>query len=164
MTRVPKQSKTPNADPAALAQQLNTAAREATGLGVLFGQAVAKRLGIAHADLECLDMILVRGRVTAGEIATASGLTTGAVTGLLDRLERAELVRRTRDTEDRRKVHVMAQPAALRATSTHYGSLEKKMNRLIASHSPEQLLLLIDFFSRSRDIIQGEIKRLEENR
>ena len=48
---------------------------------VLFGQAVARRLGITHADLECLDMIFVRGRVTAGEISAASGLTTGAVTG-----------------------------------------------------------------------------------
>jgi DNA-binding MarR family transcriptional regulator len=157
-----KQEPNRGAGSGSLAENLNRIARESSGLGVLFGEAVARRLGIAHADLECLDMIFVRGRVTAGEIAAASGLTTGAVTGLLDRLERAKLVRRERDAGDRRKVYVTVLPAALKAARTYYGSFENEMKLLIESYTEDQLALLIDFFSRSRKIILREIQKVEE--
>src|SRR5580700_8824106 len=86
---------------------LNLAMREASGLGVLFSQEVARRLGIASTDLECLDY-LGRGPIAAGELAELTGLTTGAITGVIDRLERAGLARRSRDVADRRKVLVEA--------------------------------------------------------
>lgn len=142
------------------ARDLNRFAREAAGLGVLFGEAVAARLGITHTDLECLDMILLRGRVTAGEIAAASGLTTGAATGVIDRLERAGLVRRERDAADRRKVHVTAEPAAHKAAATYYGPFEAEMKRLAEAYTEEQRSLLVDFFARSAAILRAEIGRL----
>src|ERR1700744_359744 len=90
-------------DRSATTVSLMNSMRETSALGVLFSQAVASRLGIASSDLECLDIVVLRGPVTAGELATATGLTTGAITGVIDRLEQAGFVRRTRDAADRRK-------------------------------------------------------------
>src|SRR5262245_31160826 len=93
-----------------LVAALNVAMREASGQGMLYSQAVAQRLGINSTDLECLDYI-VRGPVTAGALAEATGLTTGAITGVIDRLERAGFAKREADANDRRKVLVRITPA-----------------------------------------------------
>ena len=129
---------------------------------VLFGQAVARRLGITHADLECLDMIFVRGRVTAGEIAAASGLTTGAVTGVIDRLERAKLVRRERDAVDRRKVYVKVLPAAPEGCIDLLWVIREADEGAVDGYTSDQLSFLIDYFVRSREIIVREIQKLDE--
>src|SRR3974377_2038020 len=76
---------------------LNAAMRDASGQGVLYSQAVAGRLGMNSTDLECLDHIL-RGPVTAGRLASLTGLTTGAITGVIDRVERGGVVQRQRET------------------------------------------------------------------
>src|SRR3979409_1184101 len=90
----------------ALAGRLMLALRRSSAAGVLHGQTVARRVGVNSTDLECLDLILMSGPSTAGEIARHTGLTSGAVTGLIDRLERLGLVERTADPADRRKVLV----------------------------------------------------------
>src|SRR6476646_8828676 len=110
-----------------LIAKLNFAMREASGLGVVFSDVVAERLGVNHTDLECLDVIVMRDRVTAGDLAKATGLTTGAVTGIIDRLEKAGLARRSRDPDDRRKVYVSVLPAAKSRAMVYYGSLEKSV-------------------------------------
>ena len=92
----------------ALVDELNNAMRDASGLGVLHSQEMARRAGISSSDLECLDVILLKGPLTAGALAEATGLTTGAVTGLIDRLERAGYARRLPAPADRRKVLVEA--------------------------------------------------------
>src|SRR5215813_7664872 len=97
-----------------LVAALNRAMRDASGQGVLYSQAVAERLGINSTDLECLDSVVLRGPLTAGELADATGLTTGAITGVIDRLERAGFARRERDKDDRRRVLVRAQQAAIK--------------------------------------------------
>src|SRR5580693_1417405 len=94
-----------------LVAALMRAMRDASGMGVLHSQAVASRLGLSSSDLECLDMIALRGPLTAGDIARATGLTTGAITGVIDRLERAGFAARAHDPADRRKVMVRALPA-----------------------------------------------------
>jgi DNA-binding MarR family transcriptional regulator len=143
-----------------LTETLNRAARQASGLGVLFGEAVAAGLGINHTDLECLGMVLLNDGMTAGEIAKASGLTTGAVTGVIDRLERAGLVHREADPRDRRKVHVRSTPKARSAGAGSYDSFGKAMDRLVESYSDGEIALLIDYFSRAHDAILAEIEKL----
>src|SRR5258708_22782388 len=69
----------------------------------LFDSVVSERAGINRTDWRCLDILGTRGPMTAGQLAAAVRLTTGAVTGVLDRLEAAGLVRRGRDTSDRRR-------------------------------------------------------------
>src|SRR5690242_15465290 len=87
-----------------LEQQFFEAVRANQSATDMFDEAVAQFLGINRTDGRCLDVIDRRGRVSAGQLANESGLTTGAVTVVIDRLERAGYVRRIRDELDRRKV------------------------------------------------------------
>jgi len=80
--------------------------RAATNRDVAFDKLAAARLGVSVTDLHCLNIVESRHGLTAGELAVESGLTTGAVTAVIDRLERAGFARRVRDERDRRKVKV----------------------------------------------------------
>lgn len=81
--------------------------REMSGLTVLFHSRIAEQMGVSVTDHKCLDIAMrAEGPLTAGQIARLSGLSTGAVTGVIDRLERRGFVRRVRDPHDRRKVLV----------------------------------------------------------
>src|SRR5258708_12971780 len=95
---------------AALLTELEHAVRRSSALGVIFGQTVASRVGISSSDLECLDFLNIEGRVTAGRLAELTGLTTGAITGAVDRLGKAGLVRRERDAQDRPTVFIPILP------------------------------------------------------
>jgi DNA-binding MarR family transcriptional regulator len=86
--------------------------REHSALTIMFHTKVAEQMGLSTTDEKCLDLaIRAEGPLTAGRIAELSGLSTGAVTGVIDRLERAGYVRRVRDPHDRRKVLVEVTPA-----------------------------------------------------
>jgi DNA-binding transcriptional ArsR family regulator len=89
--------------------------REVTRLTLVFSEQMAAQLGVSSTDLECLNLVGAGGEVTAGALATRTGLTTGAITGAIDRLERAGLVERRRDDTDRRKVIVAEKSATWRA-------------------------------------------------
>lgn len=81
--------------------------REISAMTVMFHTKIAEQMGVSATDEKCIDLIMrADGPVTAGRIAELSGLSTGAVTGVIDRLERAGFVRRVRDPHDRRKVLV----------------------------------------------------------
>ena len=80
--------------------------RAATNRDVAFDKLAAARLGVSVTDLHCLNIVEARHGITAGELAVESGLTTGAVTAVIDRLERVGFARRVRDERDRRKVKV----------------------------------------------------------
>src|SRR5271155_770968 len=85
---------------------LERALRNVSGQAVLHSEAMAERLGINSTDLECLDIIILQGPVSAGELGRASALTSGAITGVIDRFHRAGLAQREPDAEDRRMVVV----------------------------------------------------------
>jgi DNA-binding transcriptional ArsR family regulator len=88
--------------------------REVTRLTLVFSEQMASQLGVSTTDLECLNLVAGGEDVTAGALATRTGLTTGAITGAIDRLERAGLVERRRDDTDRRKVIVAEKSATWR--------------------------------------------------
>jgi DNA-binding MarR family transcriptional regulator len=123
--------------------------RDASAKGVIYSQAVADRLGIASTDLECLDVIALSGPTSAGAIADAVGLTGGAITGVIDRLERAGLARRERSREDRRKVIVRLLPAAERRIVPLFQPMESAVMKALVDYRDEELKLLLDFFHRA---------------
>jgi len=139
---------------------LNTAMREASGQGVMYSQIVARRLGINSTDLECLDHIVLRGPLTAGALAEATGLTTGAITGVIDRLERAGFAQRERDPEDRRKVSVYANPRVLERIAPLFEPMQRAASVAVAPYSDEELALLLDFFTRVRVASLGAMAEL----
>lgn len=119
---------------------------------VLNSKAVAGRFGLQSTELEALDLIFLRKRATAGELAEATGLTTGAVTALIDRLVRAGYVERLPDPKDRRKVVVRIIPQSIKEIKAFYDQVQRRMFALWAEYSEAELEVVADFLSRSTDL------------
>jgi DNA-binding MarR family transcriptional regulator len=102
---------------------------------------MASQLGVSTNDLECLNLVAGGGDVTAGALATRTGLTTGAITGAIDRLEQAGLVERRKDDTDRRKVIVVEKSATWRAHPSS-GLMRKTVAGVLARYDDEQLAFL----------------------
>ena len=139
---------------------LNRAMRDASGQGVLYSQAVAERLAINSTDLECLDFIVLRGPLSAGELAAATGLTTGAITGVIDRLERAGFARRDRHGSDRRKVLVRALPAVERRIGPLFQPMERGAMSVLTQCSDKELAFMLDGFTRLGEAATMAITKL----
>jgi DNA-binding MarR family transcriptional regulator len=131
----------------ALLRELEEAMRRSSAQGVIFGQTVANVAGISGSDLECLDFLNLEGRVTAGRLADVTGLTTGAITGVVDRLEKAGLVRRERDEADRRKVFIVTVPENIAGIGRFYVPMQQAMQKLWSTYSDAELQLLLRFAS-----------------
>ncbi len=138
--------------------QLSRVIREATALGQMFSAEIAAKFGLGSSDLEYLDIVSMRGRLTAGELAEATGLTSGAVTGIIDRLERAGFARRERDAEDRRRVFVTARPDGLARLWEHYRPMSEAIAELTGRYSDAEIAAFLDYFARSRDIMRTALK------
>jgi len=144
---------------AALLQELEEAMRRSSAQGVLFGQTVANAIGISGSDLDCLDFVNLEGRVTAGRLAEVTGLTTGAITGVVDRLEKAGLVRRERDETDRRKVFIVVVPENAASIGRFYVPMQKAMHKLWSTYSDAELQLLLRF---AREGYKAALEATEE--
>jgi DNA-binding MarR family transcriptional regulator len=130
---------------ATLLQELEEAMRRTSAQGVLFGQAVANVAGLSGSDLDCMDFLNLEGRMTAGRLAELTGLTTGAITGVVDRLEKAGFVRRERDEADRRKVFVVTVPENIARIGRLYVPMQEAMQKLWSTYSDAELQLLLRF-------------------
>ncbi|HEX6219844.1 MAG TPA: MarR family transcriptional regulator [Acidimicrobiia bacterium] len=118
----------------------------------MMDEAFCDFLGINRSDGRCLDVVDRFGQVTAGELAKEVGLTTGAVTAMVDRLEAAELLRRMSDPDDRRKVLIELTPEAKKLAQEIYGHMAHATAPLIGARSDSDLLTLIAFFEASRQV------------
>jgi DNA-binding MarR family transcriptional regulator len=114
--------------------------------------AFCKRIGVNRTDGRCLDFIDQRPGLTAGELAEAVGLSRGAVTTALDRLERRGLVKRARDPEDRRRVTLQPTPEAGRLAWEAYGPLAEMGGPMLAQLSDEELRSAIRFLRGGTEI------------
>src|SRR6476619_1133796 len=127
----------------------------------LFDSTVMDRAGINRTDWRCLDILGTRGPMTAGQLAEAVRLTTGAVTGVLDRLEAAGLVRRVRDTDDRRRVIVEVTDEVARRAAPVYGPLMEDAEQAHSGFDADELGLIASFIRTERELLQRHTKRLE---
>jgi DNA-binding MarR family transcriptional regulator len=128
---------------------LNRALREVSGQAVLYSQALADHLGVGSSDLECLDIVILHGPLTAGELAHRSSLTSGAITGVIDRLEKAGFAARQADPADRRKVLVRALPAIAERAAPAVKPMEDASLALLSTYSDKELAFLLDYMERS---------------
>ncbi|WP_405979639.1 MarR family winged helix-turn-helix transcriptional regulator [Streptomyces sp. NBC_00158] len=115
----------------------------------LHGVAGAEAAGLQASEWYALSRITLAGGLTSGELAAGTGLTTGATTRLIDRLERAGYVRRAADPADRRKVVVEAVPGALAEVEAAVGPARRRIAEVLAAYTPEQQALLFDYFARA---------------
>ena len=142
-------------------QELENALRRSSAQGVIFGQTVANTVGISGSDLECLDFLNLEGRVTAGRLAEVTGLTTGAITGVVDRLEKAGLVRRERDPADRRKVFIAIVPENVARIGRFYEHMQRGMVKLWESYSDAELRLLLEFATKGYETMLSATEELK---
>jgi DNA-binding MarR family transcriptional regulator len=116
----------------------------------LHGQAVAAAAGLPATDWYALSVLDLEGRLTAGELADRTGLTTGAATRMIDRLVRGGRVRRVPDAEDRRRVLVerIPDPTAQAEVDALVGPARETV-AVIAGYTDAERALLLDFFARA---------------
>ncbi len=128
--------------------------------GSLFGQTIAIRLGLSESDVEALEMLMDTGAATAGRLADVMGLTTGAVTRMVDRLEQAGYVRRVADPADRRRVVVEPVPERVAQVRELVDAVAGAAAREIGRYSPDQLEVINDFLERMAETTRVERERL----
>lgn len=130
--------------------------RELSTAVVMFHEAVGAHLGVSAGDQRALALIGRHGPMPAGELAEKTGLTPGAVTGMIDRLERAGLARRDPDPNDRRRVLVTAtgnQPNV-------FADLAAAMNKLTERYDQTELEVIADYLTRTIEILREQTRRL----
>lgn len=125
-------------------------------------QEMAQRLGLNITDLLCFACVLKAGEnlLTAGELAEHAHVTTGAVTGILNRLERGGYVTRVPDPNDRRRVRVAALPDAVAKVVALYQPYYDRLDTVFAGYSADEIAVLHDWFSRSTNLALAYIEEL----
>ena len=126
-----------------------------------FDHAVAGALGLNDTDMRCLGVVHREGGLTAGQLAAATGLSAGAMTTAIDRLERAGYVQRVRDEADRRRVLVQATPKAYKDASFYYGEHAAQAERLYNRYTQGELDLLLEFVRQGRVFNEAHAARVE---
>ena len=145
-------------------RELTRELRQFTGLAASFFRAAAARRGMTVTDLQVMDILESTGPSTAGQLADLTGLTTGAITGMLNRLEEAGLVRRERDPNDGRRVIVRLERGKdeMHKISPIFDALGKAWAELASDYDDEQIAFLLEFLKRSNAMSRKEINRLQE--
>lgn len=133
-------------------------------LNVLHTNAIADKIGLSATEFEALDIITHHQPLSAGKLATYCGLTTGAITGLVDRLEKAGFVKRKRDDVDRRRVLLeqIDTPEIEARVRLLYQPLVEEYRKITDEYTPEQMEFLIDHNSRVNDVLEKIIIELQK--
>jgi DNA-binding MarR family transcriptional regulator len=126
-----------------------------------YDQAVADTLGLNRTDMRCLDILDRLGRLTAGQLAQQTGLTTGAVTTVIDRLEKAGHARRVRDADDRRRIYVELTEEARQKAGTFYAEHAALADSLYKRYSEDEIELLLEFVKRGREFNDRKATELQ---
>ncbi|HUS14507.1 MAG TPA: MarR family transcriptional regulator, partial [Chloroflexia bacterium] len=136
--------------------------RDMSTLTVVLSQAIAERLGVNSTDLECLGVIAAEGALTAGRLAEVTGLTTGAITGVVDRLVRGGYVQRDQDPTDRRRVIIRTIPEREAAVQEPFAGVASATQELLAQYDAAQLTMIRDFIVAANRVGRAEIARIRE--
>jgi DNA-binding MarR family transcriptional regulator len=147
-----------------LISRLIAAYRANTSREAAFDSLAAEEMGLGLTDLRCLDLVQANDGMTAGELANASGLTTGAVTAVIDRLERAGFVRRLRDDSDRRKVNVEVTPRHYEESGKVWAPLMEDWQKTLASRfTAAELEVVIEFLQSATELGEKHSERIRPN-
>jgi DNA-binding MarR family transcriptional regulator len=136
-------------------------ARESGIHMVLFRNVVGERLGVNVTDMECLGLLYNKGLSTPSELARYTGLSSGATTAMLDRLERSGLIERRPNPDDRRGTLIVLVKAGADRVAPWFTSVRNAQDDLISGYSEKELAILADFFERFTKIWEEERKKLQ---
>jgi DNA-binding MarR family transcriptional regulator len=129
---------------------------------VFLHQAIAQSVGLNATDTKCIDLILRApgGCVTAGLLSDLTGLTTGAITHILDRLERRQFVERVRDTGDRRKVSIRVRTESLEPLIPKYEAIGKAYMSLVDEYGDRELQLICSYLEKTTEVSERELTKM----
>jgi DNA-binding MarR family transcriptional regulator len=130
----------------------------------LFHQKVAESMGLGITDMKTISVLIQEGLMTAGQLAKRLNLTTGAITNLLDRLERRSIVRRVADEKDRRKVIVQVDVDAIKkhGGTEAYESMGLAYRHSLAAYSEKELEFLVTYHESQLEVTKNEIAKIAE--
>jgi DNA-binding MarR family transcriptional regulator len=143
-----------------LKRQVIRGVREYGFGSVLFRHVVGEMLGVNATDMECLGVILFKGLTTPSELARYTGLSSGATTAMLDRLEKSELIARRPNPKDRRSTQIVLVKETAEKLAPWFASLREAQDQIVSSYSEPELELLADFFTRSVTMWEEEREKL----
>lgn len=124
-------------------------------------EAIGRKAGLSGTDHKYLGFLLTRGKMTAGELAKLSGLTTGAVTGMIDRFEKKKLVKRTFVEDDRRKVYIQPNSEKIMALMAPlYKDFRSKTEKILGSFSSKELKVLQTWFTKAIEVMNETTGKL----
>lgn len=129
---------------------------------MMLGQQTAKAVGLSGADFFGLNIIALTGSVSAGELAERTGLTSGATTRMIDRLEAAGWVRRVHGTEDRRKVMIEHTGQRRDEIDAVLEPGRRLVGELLQTYDEEQLAVLFDYFTRATPVLLAAVEELRQ--
>ena len=146
---------------ATLAEEIGGQLRVMSTHAVVRSQLIADRLNISVTDLESLEVLAREGRMTAGRLAQLMGLTTGAITGLVDRLVHAGYVTRSADPDDRRKVLIeLNMKEVSRAVFPLYAGLSRSVRAYLGTLTVEQLKIIVQFLGAAVALSEKDLQQL----
>jgi MarR family transcriptional regulator, organic hydroperoxide resistance regulator len=118
---------------------------------ILYNQQIADRVGLRLTDMQCINALELMGPSTPGELARFTGLTTGGVTVMLDRLERGGYLKREPNPRDRRSVVVHLNPAKIKKMQAFYGEINERMEALLDETPERELRSVVNLLSKMNE-------------
>lgn len=128
----------------------------------LFRNAVSEWAGVNVTDMECLRLLFLKGTASPSELAKHTGLTSGATTAMLDRLENAGLIERHPNPDDRRGTLIAAAESSAEKAASWFESARKAQDELISSYSAEELEIISDVFERFTKLWDAERAKMQK--
>jgi DNA-binding MarR family transcriptional regulator len=127
----------------------------------LFRNAMSEWAGLNVTDMECLRLLFMKGISTPSELARHTGLTSGATTAMLDRLEHAGLIERRPNPDDRRGTLITPAKSGAEKAASWFESARKAQDELISSYSEKELEIISDVFERFTSLWQQEREKIQ---
>jgi len=129
---------------------------------VLTANSIARVVGMGANELKCAELLVRMGAMSAGKLGKLAGLTTGAITGIVDRLEKAGWAKRVADPTDRRRVIIHPVPRDSEAVDGLYDTYMDSLTKLLARYSDSELILLTEFIDSLTRLNHEQAKRLSQ--
>lgn len=130
----------------------------------LFQNAVSEWAGLNTTDMQCLRFLFLKGVATPSELSRQTGLTSGATTAMLDRLEKAGLLERHRNPDDRRGTLIKPAKGAGEKAASWFASARNAQDELLSSYSEDELEIIADIFERFTQLWDKEREKVRSGR
>jgi DNA-binding MarR family transcriptional regulator len=144
---------------------INDLGRKFSDTTILLHENIAAKVGLSGADHKYLGILMQNGAITAGEFSTLTGLTTGAVTGVIDRLEKKNLVKREFDKNDRRKIMIVPNHEnAMKILGGIFTSLQERMVKVMASFTDEETEIIEKYLYSTIEAMNDVIEKIKEEK